>query len=303
MSRGSLLRRTGRVALGVAGVGTVGLAAGMIEARCPVIRRFEVPILKAGHRPIRLLHISDLHLLPFDRGRINFVRSLAGLEPDLVVSTGDNMADVDSVEAVVEAYEPLFDKPGVFVFGSNDYYASTLKSPLSYFVSWGRHEPTVRLPAAELARSLTEYGWANLNNQRTTFELGGQVVEFRGTNDAHMDADHYEAVAGPASAGVDLSLGVTHAPYLELLDAMTNDAVSLILAGHTHGGQVCLPVKGALITNCDLDTARAKGLHRHHTPLASSWLHVSAGLGTSPFAPYRLFCRPEVSLLTLTPGG
>ena len=70
----------------------------------------------------------------------------------------------------------------------------------------------------------------------------------------------------------------------------------LLLAGHTHGGQLCLPFKGALVTNCDLDTGRAKGLHRHH----GSWLHVSAGLGTSPYAPVRFFCRPEATLLTLT---
>ena len=293
--------RIARLGAGLVGVGVVGLTAGVVEARFPVIRRFDVPILKAGARPIRLLHISDLHLLPNDRGRINFIRNLAGLEPDLVVSTGDNMASVDSVDAVLEAYEPLFAKPGVSVFGSNDYNESAFKSPLAYFVDWGSHGATRKLPTDALRQGLQDGGWASLNNRRASLELAGQVVEFRGTNDAHMDAAHYEAVAGPASDGVDVSLGVTHAPYLVLLDAMTNDDVSLIMAGHTHGGQVCLPFKGALITNCDLDTKRARGLHRHHTPLASSWLHVSAGLGTSPYAPYRLFCRPEVSLLTLTP--
>ena len=92
-------------------------------------------------------------------------------------------------------------------------------------------------------------------------------------------------------------MGVAHAPYLRVLDQFAADGYETILAGHTHGGQLCLPFKGALVTNCDLDTARAKGLHRH----GDSWLHVSAGLGTSPYAPVRFCCRPEATLLTLTP--
>lgn len=77
---------------------------------------------------------------------------------------------------------------------------------------------------------------------------------------------------------------------------MAADGMDLIFAGHTHGGQVCVPGYGALITNCDLDTARVKGLSRH----GAAHLHVSGGLGTSPFAPYRFANRPEVTLLTLT---
>ena len=79
-------------------------------------------------------------------------------------------------------------------------------------------------------------------------------------------------------------MGVTHAPYLRVLDQYAADGYETVLAGHTHGGQLRLPGYGALVTNCDLDTARARGLHRHPanapegTP-GTSWLHVSAGLG------------------------
>jgi uncharacterized protein len=91
-----------------------------------------------------------------------------------------------------------------------------------------------------------------------------------------------------------------------VLDQFAGDGYDAIFAGHTHGGQLRLPFAGALVTNCDLDTRRASGLHRHPadaepgTP-GSAWLHVSAGLGTSPFAPVRFCCRPEATLLTLTP--
>jgi predicted MPP superfamily phosphohydrolase len=90
-----------------------------------------------------------------------------------------------------------------------------------------------------------------------------------------------------------------------VLDQFAGDGYEAIFAGHTHGGQVCLPIKGALVTNCDLEPARAKGLHRHPAESnpgdpRSSWMHVSAGLGTSPYAPFRVACRPEATLLTLT---
>ena len=92
-----------------------------------------------------------------------------------------------------------------------------------------------------------------------------------------------------------------HAPYLRVLDRWNELGYPLILAGHTHGGQLCVPFYGAVVTNCDLDRKRASGLHTHVTPgHEPSWMHVSAGLGTSPFAPVRFACRPEATLLTLT---
>ena len=103
-----------------------------------------------------------------------------------------------------------------------------------------------------------------------------------------------------------MRLGITHAPYLRVLDQYAADGYDAVIAGHTHGGQVCLPGVGALTTNCDLDAARAKGLHRHPADSApgdpgSAWLHVSAGLGTNPYVRFRVACRPEATLMTLTP--
>ena len=77
---------------------------------------------------------------------------------------------------------------------------------------------------------------------------------------------------------------------------MAADGFPLVLAGHTHGGQLWVPFYGALVTNCDLDPRRAEGLSRHTD---STLLHVSAGLGTSPYAPVRFACPPEATLLTL----
>lgn len=93
---------------------------------------------------------------------------------------------------------------------------------------------------------------------------------------------------------------MVHAPYLRSLDAFTADGYPLILAGHTHGGQLCIPFYGALVTNCDLDTDRVKGLSTHRSGGNTSYMHVSAGCGANRYTPMRFACPPEATLLTLT---
>jgi uncharacterized protein len=291
-----------KIALGTlaggAALGATCLAyAATYEVRAYRLRRVDVPVLPPGSAPLRVLHLSDLHLVPGQRDKIDWVRGLAALEPDLVVNTGDNIAHPDSVPLALEAYEPLLGRPGVFVFGSNDYFAPVFKNPLRYF--WIRGGPRVlttpRLPTEDLRLAFTDAGWLDLTNARAELKVDGRRLAFAGVDDPHIHWDRYEDVAGPADGSAELTIGVTHAPYRRVLDAMVADGYRLMLAGHTHGGQVCVPGAGALVTNCDLDSGRAKGLSRW----GPSWLHVSAGLGTSPYAPIRFACYPEASLLTL----
>ena len=249
---------------------------------------------------MRVLHISDMHLSTDRRNLVRWVDSLAGLRPDLVVTTGDNLSQPEALPMVFEAYERLFAYPGVFVFGSNDYFAPNPVNPLKYLgIGGDGPRPRHDLPHLELRRTLVERGWHDVEDVRVELEVDGRLVEVRGTKDAHLELDRYELVAGPPDPGAVLSMGVTHAPYLRLLDAMTADGLDVIMAGHTHGGQVCVPFYGALTTNCDLDTSRVKGLTSYSHEGRTSALHVSAGLGTSPYAPYRFACRPEATLLTL----
>jgi predicted MPP superfamily phosphohydrolase len=298
-------RALGLAALG--GAGGLAYAAG-VEVRWFALRTAEVPVLPAGHAPLKVLHLSDLHLTPHQRRKREWVRGLAALEPDLVIGTGDFLAHHTSVSLLVDAFDGLLDAPGVFVFGSNDYFSPTVRNPVRYLLpdDGKRHTETQPLPWRDLRDGFEKRGWVDLSNRRATLEVGGTTIAFAGVDDPHLKYDDLAAVAGPADPTADLRVGVAHAPYLRVLDQFAADGYDAIFAGHTHGGQLCLPGKGALVTNCDLDAERAKGLHRHpahsspSTP-GSSWLHVSAGLGTSPFAPVRFCCRPEATLLTLTP--
>ncbi|NYE71667.1 metallophosphoesterase [Microlunatus parietis] len=305
MSAGRVAKIAAGTVLGVGAVGAGCLAyAAGYEVRSFRLRRYEVPVLPPDAVPIRILHLSDLHLTPGQRKKQEWVNRLAGLEPDLVIDTGDNLAHVDAVEPTIRALGRLLDLPGVYVWGSNDYFRPTFKNPLRYLTQPRRTaKPSDNtLPWQDLGRAFKQSGWLDLTHTRATIEIHGVRIGFRGTDDAHLGADRYAEVAGPIDRSeVDVAIAVTHAPYLRLLDAMTADGHDLIVAGHTHGGQVCVPFYGALVTNCDIDAARVKGLSSHRIGDQSAFLHVSAGLGTSPYAPIRFACPPEATLLTLVP--
>ncbi|QBR92649.1 metallophosphoesterase [Nocardioides euryhalodurans] len=287
--------------------GAAVTAYAVAETRRFVLREVSVPLLPAGHVPLRVLHLSDLHLTPRQQRKQEWLRTLADLEPDLVVNTGDNLAHRDALPALLACLDGLLDVPGVFVLGSNDYFAPTLRNPLRYLLpdDGTRRTSSEELAWRELKEAYDEAGWLDLTNTRAAFSVGGTSIAFAGVDDPHLEYDRLDDVAGTADPTADVRLAVAHAPYLRVLDQFAADGYDAIVAGHTHGGQVCLPWHGALVTNCDLEPARAKGLHRHPADSrpgdpGSAWLHVSAGLGTSPYTQVRVACRPEATLMTLT---
>jgi predicted MPP superfamily phosphohydrolase len=293
-----------KAVLGVGAIGAGCLAyAGLYEVNAFRLRRVPVPVLPPGARPIRILHVSDVHMTPYARARQRWLSTLGALEPDLVINTGDNLAHEEAVPYVLGSFGRLLDRPGVYVWGANDYYAPKFKNPLRYLRGPSRSDrlPEPTLPWHDLGRGFKETGWIDLTHTRALLEIKGVRLGFRGTDDAHIDQDRYAEVAGPIDHDeIDVAIGVTHAPYRRVIDAMAYDGHDLIIAGHTHGGQVCVPFYGALVTNCDLDTGRAKGLSKHTAGGRTAWLNVSAGVGTSPYAPIRFACPPEATLLTLT---
>ena len=280
-------------------VGCAALAvgyAGVIERNAFVVREVTMPVLSPGSMPLRVLHLSDIHMQPGQRRKQAWLRDLARWNPDLVVNTGDNLSHPKAVPAVVQSLDELLSVPGLFVFGSNDYFAPTLKNPAKYLTDRDHRAHGKPLPWKDLRAAFIERGWLDLTHTRKEIEVAGLTIAAAGVDDAHLERDRYDTIAGRPDPTANLSLGVTHAPYTRVLDRFAGDGYQLVLAGHTHGGQLCLPFYGALVTNCDLDRTRAKGASNWG---ASTALHVSAGIGTSPFAPLRFCCRPEATLLTL----
>ncbi|MGW1678540.1 metallophosphoesterase [Saccharopolyspora sp. NPDC002376] len=284
---------------GALGAATVTYSAA-IERRHWTLRQVSLPVLDEGTAPLRVLHISDLHMTPNQRSKQRWVSELVDLDPDLVVNTGDNLAHPQAVPAALRAMGSLLDRPGIFVFGSNDYYGPTAKNPARYLLpsSKTKRSHGDPLPWRDLRAAMAERGWLDATHRRHEIEVAGVRIHIAGLDDPHLHADRYDLIAGTPPEGVQLRLGVTHSPEPRVLDSFAEDGYDLVLAGHTHGGQLRLPGYGALVTNCELDRPRARG--------ASTWgermhLHVSAGLGTSPYAPVRFACPPEATLLTLLP--
>ncbi len=284
----------------VAGIGY----ASLVERNAFVVREVTMPVLAPGSSPLRVLHISDIHMRPNQRRKQAWLRELARWEPDLVVNTGDNLAHPKAVPAVVQTLGDLLSVPGLFVFGNNDYFGPQLKNPASYLTNPQHRVHGPPLPWQDLRAALTERGWLDMTHNRRELEVGGLRIAAAGVDDPHLKRDRYDTIAGPPNPVADLKLGLTHSPEPRVLDRFAADGYQLVMAGHTHGGQLCLPFYGAIVTNCELDRSRAKGASRWG---ANMGLHVSAGIGTSPFAPVRFCCRPEATLLTLvaapTGGG
>lgn len=295
-------------AVGAVGVGAATWGIG-IERYLFTVRRHEVALLPPGSAPVRLLHLSDAHMAPWQHRKQSWMAALAETwQPDLVVNTGDNMGHERGLQGLRFALDPLRGIPGAFVHGSNDHAAPSPRNPLLYFTGPSKVKHTSEpLDTRALDGYLAdELGWLDLNNTVGSLQLPSVRIDAFGISDAHRGWDDLSVLPGllerlqadiaPAAA----TLGVTHAPYRRVLDSFTDLGADMILAGHTHGGQVRLPGYGALVANCDIPLPQARGLSEWSHRGRIVPLNVSAGIGHSIYAPVRFACRPEVSLITLT---
>ena len=279
----------------------------LVEPRLFTLRRHTLPVLPEGSAPLRVLQLSDLHLAPWQHRKIEWVRGLVELRPDLVVLTGDLMGHRLARGPLLHTLAAFADSgiPTVFVHGSNDYYSPIAKNPFVYLNApsrTGKRSPDLDNEA--LTRGMTALGCIDLNNRAQRLTLRGNEIELIGLNDPHIGYDDVAALDAsveslPSASQPATRLGVVHAPYQHALGELLDRDVSAIFAGHTHGGQVRVPGVGALTSNCDLPTQQARGLSVWYDAERAAFLNVSAGLGASVYAPIRFACRPEASLITL----
>ncbi len=315
MAPGAGARVTGSV---LAGLGAAALGAfawgALVERNRFTVRRESVPILDPAARPLTVLHLSDLHMAPWQTAKQEWVRSLEDYEPDLVVVTGDLLGHENGLEGIKPALEPFRGVAGVFVHGSNDFFAPAPKNPFSYLVGNSSAKgDAAPLDTEALDAYLESLGWLNLDNTARAMTIKGSRIEFLGVNDAHRHWDRLDLIPGALddmrenvgwaddrNGPEPVTIGLTHAPYQRVLNSFVNHSADVIFAGHTHGGQVQVPGFGALVTNCDLPREYASGLHVWHHAFNAAYLQVSAGIGTSIYAPVRFACPPEAVVVTLT---
>lgn len=269
----------------------VAAYAVLVERRWYRVVRYRLDILPRGG-PLLILHLSDLHMV---RGDARKRRFLAALPPaDVTVITGDLLGDPESVEYVVESLRPVRGRiASYFVLGSNDLYAPRPRNYLAYLVPHHRRRRRLgrRGRAGDLVRALEADGWTHLRNRRVTAALDGVRAEVVGLDDPHIHRGDLRVA--PRADPEALGLAVVHSP--DPAPELIALGYDLVVAGHTHGGQVRLPLVGALVTNSSIPRGMARGLVR----VGPGFLHVSPGMGTSKYAPFRLLCRPEATLLEL----
>jgi len=285
----------------IGAIAAVAVAAGTCVAYGVLIERHRYRLVRrrldilpaSAARPITLLHLSDLHVV---RGSDRLRAFLATLpRADATAVTGDIVGEPEAVEEAVGLLREVRGRlASYFVLGSNDYYVPRPLNPVRYFVGGTRRRRLARRGRGrELADMLVAEGWVDLDNVREATDLGGLPIEVFGLDDPHIDRQDLR-VAVRREPG-RFGLGVVHSP-----DPMPEVAAlgwDLVLYGHTHGGQVRLPLVGALVTNSYVPRRLVSGVVR----LGSSIAHVSPGLGTSKYAPFRFLCRPEADLLELRP--
>lgn len=260
------------------------------------MRRIEPERVEIVHREIplaglpqeldglRIAHISDLHITRDPRNRDVVAEAIGAVEADLYALTGDLIHGPSGPAALVE------------------WLAGLDKAMVPGFAVLGNAEHKLRVRTAAVCRALHDHGIRVLRNESASIRLRDTDLQIVGLDDPHTGlmrvADAY------ARADPDCwTLVLVHSP--EGVLALDGRRADLVLAGHTHGGQIVLPGIGWLADNTHSRLGLISGLYTAHdlaerAGLAAppGALYVSRGLGTSGW-PLRLRCRPELPVLTL----
>lgn len=234
----------------------------------------EIPGLPAALQGVRIAHLSDFHLGPLSRGSAAVSRAVEWVEqrrPDLVCITGDLVSHPRGERRLREHLARL-GRPYV-VLGNHD--VALTRDPFSRKAELD--------DLAELA--------VLLRDEAASVDLRGAAVQFVG-----VDAATYpRGEARPwelADPDADLRILLCHFPGIA--PRLPPETFALVLSGHLHAGQICLPLPGRRVTLAHPRARYVAGLYV--TP--GGTMHVSPGLGTT-FVPFRFFARPEATELVL----
>lgn len=278
------------------GLGAVGLAlawyARFVEPRRLILRRqvLRCPRLPGALGGLTILHISDTHVDAQDSAKAQRLLALGSLHPDLVVLTGDYTDADEGIALCARTLGQLRGRLGTFaVLGNHDYRTYRFGDLLRRDI-----RPNRPRNVAPLLAALQGHGIHVLENQHAVVEAGGRNLWLVGVDDRYSDReDLCQALAGIPAEGFKILL--SHSP--EILSQVDGERVDVIFAGHTHGGQIRLPLLGALRKAVETPLEEARGVLSRNGTI----MHISAGIGTV-FLPLRFLCPPEVTLIELRCG-
>jgi predicted MPP superfamily phosphohydrolase len=229
----------------------------------------------ADDTPLSIVQLSDLHIDGWrDVRRLGYALSLVEqARPDAIVITGDFV--LDDAEAL-QAAIPLLTR---------------LAAPLGVYAVLGNHDLWSDRHA--VSEALHTSGITVLDNQGTMLTRGNASVYLAGLDDPWSGTPDLDTALSGNTAGLPVVL-LLHEPDLGH-DIVESGRAWLLLAGHSHGGQVRIPGRGPLVL-----PAYARRYTQGLYPVGSGWIYVNRGIGMATI-PIRLFCRPEVTVLTIYP--
>ncbi len=240
--------------------------------------------LSPGAQPLRLLHISDLHIEYLSRREEDVLLAVETEKPDLILITGD--------------YVNLSFNQEPQTYGRIHDFLAKLSAPFGVYATLGT--PTVDIPD-RVAPMFDDLAIDLLRNELKTITMSdGQRITLVGVDCTHYlryDAAIMRQVMQQAPNDAPTIL-LYHSP--ELMPPAVEEGIDLYLCGHTHGGQVRLPLIGALLTSSQLGRRYVMGSYRQ----SRTHLYVSRGVGLEGLsAPrVRFLARPEITLVTIKPG-
>lgn len=276
--------------LGAAAAGAWGVA----EARAYRLQEHRITV-RDTVPPLRILHLSDAHLTGRDHRRVRFIRSLPERigTVDLILMTGDMLEGDDGIGPLLDALTPLQARLAkAYVLGSHDYYQSRFRLPSKYLIRREASPDTTPADTQRMVNGLKEQNWFDLTNRSEIVETDFGKIRLTGVDDPYLRRHRTDHISRGDEV---LAVGLAHAP--DVVSTYALAGYDLVLAGHTHGGQLRLPFLGAMVTNSPLPAALAAGPRT----VGSTTLHVSPGLGTSRYMRIRFLCRPEATVLHLEP--
>lgn len=258
-----------------------------------IVPRF-ASVRKKLSRPLRILHLSDIHFSGKDRGLGRFFQRLGKEEYDFVFITGDIF---DCPEGAPQAghFKKLKARYGIYaVFGNHDHYNYGAFDLAAHY-SPGQGSPRQPQPLEVFERELANAGVRLLRNETVEVKVEGASILIHGLDDPITGhANVREAMRNFKPAKLNVLL--THSIDV-FLDIGENE-IDLSFSGHSHGGQVCLPVIGPVFTHTHLGRQYADGVKT----LKGAACSISRGVGTSRFYRIRLLCPPEAVLLEVKEG-
>lgn len=262
-----------------------------------MVRRRELRLraLDPALAGLSILHLSDLHFRGPEPRKQQALGGLESLEADLVVFTGDFIDSRDGIAPAAEVCRRLRGRLGTYaVLGNHDYQSYGIFHFLGDIRGKTMHGKR-RTDTGELVQALEDAGVTVLCNDSRRLKANGAPFWVIGVDDTYSGRMDFAAALGDVE-GAGLRLLLAHSP--DALEGHHPDGLDLVLAGHTHGGQICLPGVGPITTRTRLRLPQGAGV----MTLNGTLLHVSAGVGATGL-PLRLFCPPEASLLTLAPAS